>query len=49
MRTAREIEQELPTGGDAQEGRDAWQGKGCCAAPAAAVPPAGSEQSDTCG
>jgi divalent metal cation (Fe/Co/Zn/Cd) transporter len=32
-----------------KEGRDAWQGKGCCAAPTAAVPPAGAEQSDTCG
>ncbi|MGW1244503.1 cation transporter [Streptomyces bobili] len=30
-----------------KEGRDAWQGKGCCA-PTAAAPPAGSE-ADACG
>ncbi|MGW7412713.1 cation transporter [Streptomyces sp. NPDC054863] len=29
-----------------KEGRDAWQGKGCCAAPAATTPPAGD---DSCG
>ncbi|WND39899.1 cation transporter [Streptomyces sp. BB1-1-1] len=32
----------------AKEGRDAWQGKGCCAAPAAAMPPTGAEETDTC-
>ncbi|GAA1536000.1 cation transporter [Streptomyces albidochromogenes] len=32
-----------------KEGRDAWQGKGCCAAPTATVSPASAEQSDTCG
>ncbi|MFE9677238.1 cation transporter [Streptomyces sp. NPDC006259] len=32
-----------------KEGRDAWQGKGCCAAPATAATPAGAEQGDTCG
>ncbi|MGC2998655.1 cation transporter [Streptomyces sp. G35A] len=32
-----------------KEGRDAWQGKGCCATPAAAVLPTGAEESDTCG
>ncbi|MFF9206709.1 cation transporter [Streptomyces sp. NPDC014986] len=31
-----------------KEGRDAWRGKGCCATPAAAVLPAGAEQSDAC-
>ncbi|MGP8304194.1 cation transporter [Streptomyces inhibens] len=31
-----------------KEGRDAWQGKGCCAAPAAVVPSAGAE-ADACG
>ncbi|MGW2089130.1 cation transporter [Streptomyces sp. NPDC001880] len=31
-----------------KEGRDAWQGKGCCTSPAAAVPPSGAEV-DTCG
>ncbi|GHH44723.1 cation diffusion facilitator family transporter [Streptomyces candidus] len=30
-----------------KEGRDAWQGKGCCAAPHAAAAPAG--KTDTCG
>ncbi|WP_030683584.1 cation transporter [Streptomyces cellulosae] len=32
-----------------KEGRDTWQGKGCCATPAAAVPPASAEQRETCG
>lgn len=32
----------------AKEGRDAWQGKGCCAAPAAAVAPSTFE-ADACG
>lgn len=31
-----------------KEGRDAWQGKGCCTSPATAVPPSGTEE-DTCG
>ncbi|MFD4258667.1 cation transporter [Streptomyces sp. NPDC058534] len=31
-----------------KEGREAWQGKGCCAAPAMAVP-AASSQADPCG
>lgn len=31
-----------------KEGRDAWQGKGCCTPPPAAVPSAGP-QSDACG
>ncbi|MFF8914869.1 cation transporter [Streptomyces sp. NPDC015032] len=31
-----------------KEGREAWQGKGCCAAPAMAVPTA-SSQEDPCG
>ncbi|WP_329119933.1 cation transporter [Streptomyces sp. NBC_01353] len=31
-----------------KEGRDAWQGKGCCAAPAAAVPTQ-QQEADTCG
>ncbi|MFD7966592.1 cation transporter [Streptomyces zaomyceticus] len=31
-----------------KEGRDAWQGKGCCAAPAAAVP-AKRQETDACG
>ncbi|MDQ1041595.1 hypothetical protein QFZ75_008097 [Streptomyces sp. V3I8] len=33
----------------AKEGRDAWQGKGCCATPAAAVLPTGAKESDACG
>jgi divalent metal cation (Fe/Co/Zn/Cd) transporter len=32
----------------AKEGRDAWQGKGCCAAPVTVVPPAGAG-ADACG
>ncbi|WP_326658651.1 cation transporter [Streptomyces canus] len=32
-----------------KEGRDAWQGKGCCAAPAAAAPLAGAKETDACG
>ncbi|MDH6624665.1 divalent metal cation (Fe/Co/Zn/Cd) transporter [Streptomyces sp. LBL] len=32
-----------------KEGRDAWQGKGCCAPAAAAVPTANPEVSDACG
>lgn len=32
-----------------KEGRDAWQGKGCCAAPAAAVVPSASAEADECG
>ncbi|WP_237287787.1 cation diffusion facilitator family transporter [Streptomyces malaysiensis] len=31
-----------------KEGRDAWQGKGCCAAPATAIP-ADRQESDACG
>jgi divalent metal cation (Fe/Co/Zn/Cd) transporter len=31
-----------------KEGRDAWQGKGCCAAPAAAAVPAVGAKSDAC-
>lgn len=31
-----------------KEGRDAWQGKGCCAAPAATAP-AQREEADACG
>ncbi|MFG7945011.1 cation transporter [Streptomyces cacaoi] len=31
----------------AKEGRDAWQGKGCCAAPGPAAPPPGTERA-TC-
>jgi divalent metal cation (Fe/Co/Zn/Cd) transporter len=33
----------------AKEGRDAWQGKGCCAASAAAVKPAAGAKADACG
>ncbi|MFJ4539997.1 cation transporter [Streptomyces tibetensis] len=33
----------------AREGRDAWQGKGCCAPPAAAIKPAASAEGDSCG
>jgi divalent metal cation (Fe/Co/Zn/Cd) transporter len=34
----------------AKEGRDAWQGQGCCATPAATpVPPTGAEAHDPCG
>ncbi|AZS76178.1 cation transporter [Streptomyces lydicus] len=32
-----------------KEGRDAWQGKGCCAAPAAAVVPSAGTEADVCG
>ncbi|MFF1381731.1 cation transporter [Streptomyces sp. NPDC058308] len=32
-----------------KEGRDAWQGKGCCAAPAAATVPSAGAESDACG
>jgi divalent metal cation (Fe/Co/Zn/Cd) transporter len=32
-----------------KEGRDAWQGKGCCAPPAAAVVPSASAKADACG
>lgn len=32
-----------------KEGRDAWQGKGCCATPAAAVVPSGGAEADACG
>ncbi|MGW9431626.1 cation diffusion facilitator family transporter [Streptomyces decoyicus] len=32
-----------------KEGRDAWQGKGCCAPNAAVTPPAGGGEADTCG
>lgn len=32
-----------------KEGRDAWQGKGCCAPSVAAVPAADVEESDACG
>ncbi|MGW0551536.1 cation transporter [Streptomyces altiplanensis] len=32
-----------------KEGRDAWQGKGCCATPAAVVLPTGAKESDACG
>jgi hypothetical protein len=32
-----------------KEGRDAWQGKGCCAPSAAAGPAIGFEVGDACG
>ncbi|MFD3959244.1 cation transporter [Micromonospora tulbaghiae] len=32
-----------------KEGRDAWQGKGCCATPAAAVVPSAGAEADVCG
>ncbi|MEU0158047.1 cation transporter [Streptomyces sp. NPDC006261] len=32
-----------------KEGRDAWQGKGCCAAPAAAPVPSAGAEPDACG
>ncbi|UGY95012.1 cation transporter [Streptomyces gobiensis] len=32
-----------------KEGRDAWQGKGCCAAPAAVAVPSASADTDACG
>ncbi|WP_410092505.1 hypothetical protein [Streptomyces sp. uw30] len=32
-----------------KEGRDAWQGKGCCAPAAAVVPVADAEAGDACG
>lgn len=32
-----------------KEGRDAWQGKGCCATPAAAVASPASVEDDSCG
>lgn len=32
-----------------KEGRDAWQGKGCCAPSAAAVPTIGTEAEGACG
>lgn len=32
-----------------KEGRDAWQGKGCCATPAAAVVPSAGTATDACG
>ncbi|MFJ3922646.1 cation transporter [Streptomyces sp. NPDC090022] len=32
-----------------KEGRDAWQGKGCCAAPAAVAAPSVGAPSDACG
>jgi divalent metal cation (Fe/Co/Zn/Cd) transporter len=32
-----------------KEGRDAWQGKGCCAPQAAAAPASGAEAVDACG
>ncbi|ALO13439.1 hypothetical protein AQF52_7853 [Streptomyces venezuelae] len=32
-----------------KEGRDAWQGKGCCAVPAAAAAPAKQQETDACG
>lgn len=31
------------------EGRDAWQGKGCCAAPATAAVPSANAEADACG
>ncbi|WP_340559069.1 cation transporter [Streptomyces sp. GSL17-111] len=31
-----------------REGRDAWRGKGCCAAPAGATAPAAGAESDAC-
>ncbi|MBE4775358.1 MULTISPECIES: cation transporter [Streptomyces] len=33
----------------AKEGRDAWQGKGCCATPAATLKPVTTAEGDTCG
>ncbi|MFJ8162441.1 cation transporter [Streptomyces sp. NPDC096136] len=33
----------------AKEGRDAWQGKGCCTPPAAAAMPSGGTEADACG
>ncbi|WP_326600411.1 cation transporter [Streptomyces sp. NBC_01803] len=33
----------------AKEGRDAWQGKGCCAVPAAAAAPSPRTATDACG
>ncbi|WP_326692322.1 MULTISPECIES: cation transporter [unclassified Streptomyces] len=32
-----------------KEGRDAWQGKGCCAAPAAAASPVRQQETNACG
>lgn len=32
-----------------KEGRDAWQGKGCCAVPAATAVPSTKAETDTCG
>lgn len=32
-----------------KEGRDAWQGKGCCAVPAAVAVPDAGEKADACG
>ncbi|WP_327156007.1 cation transporter [Streptomyces tubercidicus] len=32
-----------------KEGRDAWQGKGCCAPPAAVAVPAADTEADACG
>ncbi|MEU1631219.1 cation transporter, partial [Streptomyces sp. NPDC020096] len=32
-----------------KEGRDAWQGKGCCATPAPAVAPTANTEADVCG
>lgn len=32
-----------------KEGRDAWRGEGCCAAPAAVAPGAGRREADACG
>ncbi|WP_327688882.1 cation transporter [Streptomyces tubercidicus] len=32
-----------------KEGRDAWQGKGCCAPPAAVAVPAAGTEADACG
>ncbi|WP_190190008.1 cation transporter [Streptomyces minutiscleroticus] len=32
-----------------KEGRDAWQGRGCCAAPAGTVPPPAATEADPCG
>jgi divalent metal cation (Fe/Co/Zn/Cd) transporter len=32
-----------------KEGRDAWQGKGCCAVPAAGAVPSAAAESDGCG
>lgn len=32
-----------------KEGRDAWQGKGCCATPAAVVVPSVDTATDACG